>query len=134
MHIRLQPPSGFWAINSLAIDYSPEQELEVNHVAPQTARTGAGKDVLPELQATDGRYYKAMNGDSASIAFAAPPARPGMSRTVFLHSNGYYRPDVRSQGSADNATLSKIFQTRDGLARFAAERYAAWRLAPLAAQ
>jgi hypothetical protein len=134
VHIRLQPPAGFWAINSLAIDYSPEQELEVNRVSPQTARTAAGKDVLPELQATDGRYYKAMNGDSANIAFAAPPARPGMSRTVFLHSNGYYRPDVRSQGPADNATLSKIFQTRDGLARLAAERYTAWRLAPLAAQ
>jgi hypothetical protein len=57
-----------------------------------------------------------------------------MSRTVFLHSNGYYRPDVRSQGPADNVTLSKIFTTRDGLARFAAERYAALRFAPLAAQ
>jgi hypothetical protein len=134
VNIRLQPPAGFWAINSLAIDYSPEQNLEVNRVAPQAARTNAGKDVLPELQATDGRYYKAVKGDSASIAFAAPPVRPGMSRTVFLHSNGYYRPDVRALGPADNATLSKIFQTRDGLARFAAERYAAWRLDPLAAQ
>ena len=132
VHIRLQPPAGFWAINSIAIDYSPEQNLEVNRIAPQSARTSAGKDVLAELQATDSRYYKAVKGDSASIAFAAPPARPGMSRTVFLHSNGYYRPDVRSQGPADNVTLSKIFQTRDGLARFAAERYAAWRLAPLA--
>lgn len=134
VHIRLQPPAGFWAINSMAIDYSPEQDLGVNRIAPQSARTSAGKDVLSELQATDGRYYKALKGDSASIGFAAPPARPGMSRTVFLHSNGYYRPDVRSQGPADSTTLSKIFQTRDGLARLAAQRYAAWRLAPLVAQ
>ena len=55
-----------------------------------------------------------------------------MTRTVFLHSNGYYRPDIRSLGPAHNVTLSKIFTIRDGLARFAAERYAAWRLAPLA--
>ncbi len=134
VHIRLQPPAGFWAINSTAIDFSPEQDLAVNRVAPQSARTSAGKDVLPELQATDSRYYKAMKGDSASIGFAAPPVRPGMSRTIFLHSNGYYRPDVRSQGPADSTTLSKIFETRDGLARLAAERYAAWRLAPLATQ
>jgi hypothetical protein len=134
VHIRLQPPAGFWAINSLAIDYGPGQSLNVNRVAPQSALTSAGKDVLPELQATDGRYYRAVKGDSNSIAFAAPPVRPGMSRTVFLHSNGYYRPDIRARGPADHATLSRIFQTRDGLARFAAERYAAWRLAPLAAQ
>jgi hypothetical protein len=132
VHVRLQPPAGFWAINSVAIDYSAEQDLGVIRVTPQSARTSSGKDVLPELQATDSRYYKALRGDSVSIAFAAPPLRQGMSRTVFLHSSGYYRPDVRSHGPADNATLTKIFQTRDGLARFAAERYAAWRLAPLA--
>ena len=134
VHIRLQPPAGFWAINSIAIDFSPDQHLEVNRIAPQSARTSAGKDVSPELQATDGSYYTAMKGDSVFVEFGAPAKRPGMSRTVFLHSNGYYRPDVRSQGPADNVTLSKIFTTRDGLARFAAERYAAWRLAPLAAQ
>ena len=134
VHIRLQPPAGFWAINSAALDFSPEQNLEVNRIAPQSARTSAGKDVSPELQATDGSYYTAMKGDSVSVGFDAPPVRPGMSRTVFLHSNGYYRPDVRSQGPADNVTLSKIFTTRDGLARLAAERYAALRLAPLAAQ
>jgi len=133
VHIRLQPPAGFWAINSMALDYSLEQNLEVNRAAPRSARTSAGKDVLPELQAADRRYYQAVRGDSASIEFAAPPVRPAMSRTVFLHSTGYYRPDVRSQGPADSTTLSKIFQTRDGLARLAAERYAAWRIAPLAA-
>ncbi|HYV61219.1 MAG TPA: hypothetical protein VE958_01010, partial [Bryobacteraceae bacterium] len=134
VHIRLQPPAGFWAINSAAIDYSPKQNLEVKRIAPQSARTSEGRDVLPELQATDGRYLKALKGDSATIGFAAPPVPPGMSRTVFLHSNGYYRPDVRTKGPADTITLSRIFGTNDGLARFAAERYAAWRLAPLAAQ
>jgi len=132
VHIRLQPPAGFWAINSAALDFSPDQNLAVNRIAPRSARTSAGKDVSPELQATDGSYYTAMKGDSVSVGFDAPPVRPGMSRTVFLHSNGYYRPDVRSQGPADNVTLSKVFTTRDGLARLAAEQYAAWRLAPLA--
>jgi len=134
VHIRLQPPAGFWAINSAAIDFSSDQNLAVNRIAPQSARTSGGKDVSPELQATDGSYYTATKGDSVSVGFDAPPQRPGMSRTVFLHSNGYYRPDVRSQGPADNVTLSKIFTTRDGLARFAAEQYAALWLAPLAAQ
>jgi len=134
VHIRLQPPAGFWAINSMAIDYSPQQNLEMTRAAPQSARTSAGKDVLPDLQAADRRYYQAVQGDSASIEFAAPPVRRAMNRTVFLHSSGYYRPDIRSQGPADSTTLSKIFQTPDGLARLAAERYAAWRLAPLAAR
>jgi hypothetical protein len=124
LRIRLQPPAGFWAIDSVAMDYSPEQRLEVHRVAPKSALTSAGEDVLRQLQSADGLYYKAVMGDRATIAFAAPPPRPGMSRTIFLHSTGYYRPDVRSQGPPDTESLRQIFETRDGLARFAARRYA----------
>ncbi|HEV2199289.1 MAG TPA: hypothetical protein VGR73_05680 [Bryobacteraceae bacterium] len=129
VRIRLQPPAGFWAINSVAIDYSPEQRLEVSRIAPQSARTSAGEDVLSKLQFTDGLAYKAVMGDDAEIAFPATPPRPGMRRTVFLHSAGYYRPDVRSQRPPDTETLRQVFETPDGLARFAARRYAAWRAA-----
>jgi hypothetical protein len=74
----------------------------------------------------DSSPYKAVMGDSAAIAFSAPPPRAGMRRTVFLHSTGYYRPDVRSQGQPDTEALRQVFETPDGLARFAARRYAAW--------
>jgi hypothetical protein len=82
---------------------------------------------LPELQATDGTYYKRRQRRHLMPRQSARN-QPAPSQ------HGYYRPDVRSQGPADNVTLSKIFSHLDGLARFAAERYAAWRLASLAAQ
>ena len=34
-------------------------------------------------------------------------------------------------GAYQPLNSTRIFDTRDGLARFAAERYAAWRLSPL---
>jgi hypothetical protein len=129
LRIRVQPPAGFWAINSAAVDYSAPEPLQVARTAPASARSQAGKSVVRELSQADGRYYRAERGENAEITFPAPPERAGMSRTLFLASKGYYRPTVRSSGTADTAALFQIFTVPDGMARFAAQRYAAWRAA-----
>ena len=129
LRIRVQPPAGFWAINSMAVDYSAAQPLRIARMAPTAARSQAGRSVVRELRRADGVYYKAERGESAEITFPAPPERAGMSRTVFLASKGYYRPSVRASKPADAATLFQIFVVPDGMARLAAERYAAWRAA-----
>lgn len=129
LRIRVPPPAGFWAINAAAVDYNAGQPLQVTRIAPSEARSQAGVSVARELQNADGVYYKAVPGDRAEVVFPAPPERVGMSRTVFLASRGYYRPDVRSTAAPDTAALQEIFTVPDGMARFAAKRYAAWRAA-----
>lgn len=129
VQIRIQPPGGFWSLNSFAMDYSPEVPVTVQKVAAQTARMSSGTDVAPLLAATDDQYYVAKKGDRAELEFTAPADSAEASRTIFLHSRGYYRPDVPSQGPANTKALREIFRERDGLARFASARYAEWRAA-----
>jgi hypothetical protein len=126
LRIRVQPPAGFWAINSVAVDYSADQPLQVTHVAPSDARSESGRNVNRELLRADGVYYRAVRGESAEVVFPATPTRAGTSRTIFLASKGYYRPSIRSMGTPDAAALSQIFTVPDGMARFTAQRYAAW--------
>jgi hypothetical protein len=127
LRIRVQPPAGFWAINSVAVDYSADTPLQVIRTLPSNARSEAGRRVDRELQRADGLYYRAIRGESAEVVFRATPQRSGSSRTVFLASKGYYRPNIHSTERADTATLLQIFTVRDGMARFTAQRYAAWR-------
>ena len=123
--IRIQPPAGFWALNSFAVDYSAEQPVSVTRVPVKDARRSTGEDVSRSLRATDGDYYTAHTGDQAEITFAAPPERHGLLRSVILHSRGYYRLNLHPSTPPDAEALRGIFETPDGLARLAARRYAA---------
>jgi len=46
LRVRVQPPAGFWALNSFAVDYSGAQPMEVTKVAPRGAMTPGGVSVL----------------------------------------------------------------------------------------
>jgi len=128
LRIRLRPPVGFWAFNSFAISYGATQALSVNRVTAQSARTSDGRDVLPELVASDDRYYSMpSNADRAEIVFPAPLRKEGMDRTVFLHSRGWYQLHLRLDGEPDNAAIAKITTVPDAAARFAVDRFAEWR-------
>jgi hypothetical protein len=86
--------------------------------------------MLAELSKTDDAYYAMPNvGDRGWVNFPAPPPRPGMERTVFLHSRGYYRLHLTGSGNPDTATLGQIGNTPDAAARFAIKRYNEWRVA-----
>jgi hypothetical protein len=70
LHIRIRPPAGFWALNSFAVDYTPDRALSVQTIKPATARDLQGTDVLPELVAIDDRYVAMPNiGDTANLTF-----------------------------------------------------------------
>ena len=130
LRIRIHPTAGFWALNSFSVDYSPDRPVSVQKVRPATAQDLQGRDVLPDLAAVDGRYLAMPNiGDSADITFAAPAARAGTDRSVFLHSRGYYKLHVSGKGAPDTATLKAIDKVPGSAARFAAAQYASSQVA-----
>jgi hypothetical protein len=121
LHIRLRPPAGFWAFNSFAVAYGASQAVNITRVAAQSARTSEGKDVLPDLSASDDRYYlMPSNSDRAEINFPAPQRKAGVERTIFLHSRGWYQLHLRQSGEPDTEALTKIMLVPGGAARFAA--------------
>lgn len=129
LRIRLRPPIGFWALNSFAVAYGPADPVSITRVAALSGRSTAGVNVLPDLAASDDRYYAMPNiGDQAEISFAAPPRMRGMERTVFLHSRGWYQLHLQEGGEPDSAKLREIMTVPEAASNFAVQQYAAWQL------
>ena len=130
LRVRIRPPVGFWALNSFAVDYSADRSLNVEKLQPLTARDLEGKDVLPDLVANDDRYLAMPNvGDTADLTFSVPSRHAATDRAIFLHSRGYYRLHVASNGEPDTKTLQEIENVPGAGARFAADHFAQWQIA-----
>jgi hypothetical protein len=130
LNIRIRPPKGFWAFNSFGVDYSPNQPVQVQILHPIECRDSSGQDRLAQVAVADGAYYDMPNiGDRGYVNFKAPAEKPGLKRTVFLHTQGYYRIHVDGTGQADNETLTRIMTIPDAAARFSGLRFAAWQQA-----
>jgi hypothetical protein len=131
LRLRIRPPSGFWALNSFAVSYAgADRPVAVDTLAPVTARTYDGRDVLAELVSVDDRYYAMpTTSDRATVTFRAPAPRPGTERSIFLHTRGYYRLHLAARDAPAIAALERIATQPDAAARLAAERYASRRVA-----
>ena len=128
LQVQIRPPAGFWALNYFAVDYGPESLPRVETLRPVQAVDESGKNVLAELSDVDDSYYvMRLQGDRAYVTFPAPAVRPGMSRTVFLHSRGYYRLHLTPEGEPNTAVLREIGEVPDAAARLAALRYSQWQ-------
>lgn len=128
LKLRIRPPKGFWAFNSFGVDYSPNQPVEIQTLHPVEARDSAGRDRLAQIAAVDSLYYEMPDvGDQGYVHFDAPPARPHVKRTIFLHTRGYYRLHLDETTPADTKTVTSIMTLPDAAARFSGLRYAAWQ-------
>jgi hypothetical protein len=108
-------------LNSFAVDYDDDRQPTMTRIAPVYAKTVEGRNVLPDLLSPDNRYYvMPSTRDSAEIRFKAPPEKPGLRRTVFLHSRGWYQLHLNTSDEPDVQALDGIFNHPDGAASFAA--------------
>ncbi len=131
LRIRLRPPLGFWALNSFAVSYETASTPAPQVVKLSAARSSSGADELAALAANDAQYYSMPDtSERAELRFPAPPPRPGMVRTVFLHSRGWYELHLGTQGEPDATAVNEIFSVPDAAARFAAREFANWRPTP----
>jgi hypothetical protein len=130
LKIRIHPPSGFWALNSFNVDYSPDRLVTMETVKPSTAVDWKGKDVLPDLMSADDRYLEMPDiGDTADLTFRAPVRRAGTERTLILHTRGFYKLHVSGTGEPDAKTLEAIDNVPGTAARFAATQFGQWQIA-----
>lgn len=98
LKVSLECPSGFWMVNSVHADYTPDLPLEIAEVPLSTAKDHLGRDLEQILQNTDDVYHLMLTGDWSELTFAVPPQRKGLSRTFLLKSSGYYTINVVAEG------------------------------------
>ncbi len=122
VRVRLSAPTSFWRVDHAAIDYGPAPAVTVHQVGIDAAHRPDGADVRSELSAQDGRYWVPRTGDSAEVTFRVPSPPRGSERTYLLASTGWYRLDARRDGPPDLATLRRIEEEPDAIARISRER------------
>ncbi len=127
LRIRLNPPAGFWALNSFAVDWGTGAAFELTRLAPVEALDATDTDLVGLLSSADDRYHvMEETGEEISLAFDAPPSVPGLDRTLILHSRGYYRLHGVGTGPGDPGLVTQIEWIPGAVHRFSAEAFAEW--------
>jgi hypothetical protein len=133
IRIRLTPPTGFWKLNSLRIDYSDNAEFELQEVSANAATDDNGEDVRALLEDSDHNYHiMPETGQRASLVFPVPPAKAGLKRTLFAKVAGYYDMHLDATGPPQFEIANRLRTEPGFVAKFALEEYFKWRSERLA--
>lgn len=121
--LRLRWTPLFWNFHKVGVVYStgaPVARLEAPLLAARDARTG---DVRGALAERDGQTYRTVEGDIATLTFAAPPPpAAGLARTAFIEATGHYSlvlPDGESRKLM--ASMLQVIR-RQGLDAYSVEK------------
>lgn len=92
IEVKLSSGFMFWEIDQAAMDFTPDEAIHVEKLAPAYATDEKGNSVLATLQKDDGLYLEQPDiGNVAIIGFKSTiPKESGYSRTYILHAKGYY--------------------------------------------
>lgn len=128
LRVRLTPPAGFWMIDQVAVDYSPDQPVRVIELPALLGTDSRGQDAPDVLAGTDGRYLvMPQTGDEAFLAFTAPPLKPGCERTVLLKASGYYDIHFGILGAPQTGMLERFGRDPDAAIEYSLNEYKKWR-------
>lgn len=117
--VRLLGGTFFWMVDYAAVDYSPDLPVDVRALSPYSAEDGTGRDIRKALLAADGDYFVMPEpGNSAVVKYTAPARKPGLERSFFLRSSGYYTIHPKANASPDFAKLLAIRQNPDMFLKF----------------
>jgi hypothetical protein len=108
VQIRIHPPIGFWSLNSFMLGWG-EEAVRVTTVEPDSGTGPEGVDVVRALRSVDSSYVDfPTKAEHATLAFVEPPATPGMERTVFAQTRGWYEIHLHDLGASDPAALGRL--------------------------
>ncbi len=112
IRVRLTSIPSFWRIDRVAIDFrwdlGTEGSVSIAELAPRSAISRDGDDVLRPLLAIDGEEWVMMNGEYAIIEVDVPPVPAGFERTYLLRTHGWYQIDGPAGGEPATELLARV--------------------------
>ncbi len=122
--IRVMPPRGFWTIDYMGLDFG-ESETVAGQVVPLLRATDKARgDVTSLLAESDGnRYVMTAIGDEATLEYLAPPLPPGLARTVFLDTRGYYEINIDESQPENTALIERLLTEPGAIVEYSMERF-----------
>jgi hypothetical protein len=122
--IRLNPPMGFWAIDSVAITYEDPQTINPIEIAVASTDDQYGKDVSQLIQRQDQTYQVLSQiGDWVKMDFPAPSQKQDTNRTVFLKTSGYYEIHLTKDKPEQTERIQTLMSTPGAIVRYAIQEY-----------
>jgi len=130
LRIKVTPPSPFWKINHLAVDYTEDVPVRVREISAEEAFDDRGNNIREILERKDSVYLVMPHiGDRAELIFNAPSPIEGMERSVFLKASGYYDIHLEAQGDPQYELLEKIHSEPGFAVKQAFREYLDWKKA-----
>ena len=106
--IKLECGFNFWELYYAGLDCSKDVSIKTETVPMLTAIDEKGQDVKSLLSKADSLYYIQPDvGNQVLLTFQSPK-RTDSSRTVLLHTRGYYKILRDMGGNADKRSLRKF--------------------------
>ena len=120
--IKLETGFLFWEVDYAGIDFSKTEKVVQSELAATIALDRNGADVIDLLRAKDNSYLVLKEvGDELMLDFNNPSLQ-NFSRSVFLHTSGYYKILRDQTGPADKQAL-KTFRKPNRFPEFSKETY-----------
>ncbi len=128
LKIKLTPPSAFWKINYLAVDYTRDLPVKTTEIQAVKAVDHKGKEVGKILAETDNNYLAMPDiGDSVELVFPAPGRIAHMERTVILKASGYYDIHLNAQGEPQIEILNRIHNEPGFVVQYSFKEFLHWK-------
>lgn len=93
--LRLETGFLFWELDYAAMDFTPDLNVTMTRVQPASVVDEEGTEVTSTLLKRDDKYLVQPDIGNAAVLLYPFDGEPGITRSVFLHSSGYYQSTVR---------------------------------------
>ncbi|MBK7561174.1 MAG: hypothetical protein IPI68_06530 [Chitinophagaceae bacterium] len=124
VEIKLSSGFMFWEIDYAAIDFSPDDQFNIQKLSPLKATDEQHQNVLPLLQKEDGVFLEQPQiGNVVTLVYKAnPPENASQIQSFIMHSKGYYEYIRDFNGKPDVAFLNR-FKQPGAFATYGVEMY-----------
>ena len=133
LEVRIHPPLGFWSLDYVGVVYDADSIVTATDLPLATALDEYHNDISKALRTVDRSYYEMPTAQNeATLTFVAPPFRPGLARSLFLRTSGYYKLHLDKNQEPQTDLLSQLNATPGAIVRYSTQRYMEWHAARLA--
>ena len=107
LEFRIRSGFMFWNLDYVGMDFSGEKEMDVQYLSVSEAVGNGKMDFREDLSFDDDRYMEHVRGDTTKVTFRGLKT-DSESRTIILHSKGYYLPTKEYEGKPARKELAKF--------------------------
>jgi hypothetical protein len=126
--LRVDPPKGFWTVDYLSVQYDDSTLAIPLEIPLESGHDQDKQDIRAQLCQFDSSYYvMAHMGDWADIAFNAPPATPGMARSIFLKTKGYYEVQIDKGRPEQTELINRMLREPGAITSYSIDRFIEWK-------